>query len=702
MTKKRAISITIGLLAIAFVVFVLSYWRYINAAEQAEIDNYAKIVAVSLWTLEPKAPTEYLRQASKSRNYQRLVISHQTGETFIEIDNELQGGLDRLFRALNIIRPVELRAKITYQGEELGWITAVWYPRTIYTYLYALAVAGLLIAAHWFLLGALEVKRELESRVSQRTSELERANQELQEEIAERQRAERALRISEERYRDLFHSITDFIYAHDLEGRLLTINPAAAASLGYTPQEMVGRKISRFMIEKYRRAFETDYLSRIKEEGRFDGVSVYLAKDGSKHYIEYRNTLVVQEGREPYVTGSGRDVTERVRAEKELRRLEEELAQAHKMEAIGALAGGVAHDFNNLLQAMSGYVQMMMLDDELGERHKQRLTQIEKAIDRATALVRQLLTFSRKMEPRLKPMDLNYEVEQAANILERTIPKMIRIETRLADDLKTIHGDPNQLAQVLMNLATNARDAMPDGGSLIFETRNVTLTEGHFEAQPNFKPGEYVLLQVTDTGLGMDKETASRIFEPFYTTKEVGQGTGLGLAIVYGIVKGHNGHIVCQTKPGRGTSFLIYLPAAAEDGAGVAIDEVEVELTGGRETILLVDDEPAILETGVSILGHYGYTTITAASGEEACRIYEQDGERIDLVLLDLGMPGMGGYKCLEELLKLDPEVKVIIASGYAAEGRAAECLAAGAADFVGKPYRLVDLLSKVRAILDV
>jgi two-component system cell cycle sensor histidine kinase/response regulator CckA len=397
-----------------------------------------------------------------------------------------------------------------------------------------------------------------------------------------------------------------------------------------------------------------------------------------------------------------RDVTDIRRAEEEKAKLQVQLQQSQKMEAIGTLAGGIAHDFNNILAAVMGYAELALDNARAGRPSPGELEQVLEAAERAKSLVQQILTFSRKVEAQSQPMDLNYVVLHVAGMLERTIPKMIEIELILSEDLRALQGDATQLEQVLINLATNAVDAMPDGGQLLIETQDVFLGDEYCRVHMGVEPGQYVWLRVSDTGVGMDQQTINQIYDPFFTTKEVGRGTGLGLASVYGIVKDHGGHISCYSEVGSGTIFNIYLPAL-ETGASdlEKVAQIEKEITGGDETILVVDDEEPILEVARDLLERHGYTVIQASRGEEALEIFRERGGDIRLIILDLGMPGMGGHKTLKALLELDPRVKVVIASGYSVNGRVKDSLAAGAAGYIGKPYRLHDLLHKVREVLD-
>jgi signal transduction histidine kinase len=395
-----------------------------------------------------------------------------------------------------------------------------------------------------------------------------------------------------------------------------------------------------------------------------------------------------------------REISERKRTEEALRQSGEQLRQAQKMEAVGTLAGGIAHDFNNLLQGVMGYTQMLLMDKETGDPDVDKLTQIENSVQRAGELTRQLLTFSRKVESELRPVNINQEIKQVEKLLKRTIPRMIDIELHLEKNIKVVNADPAQVSQALMNFGLNARDAMPDGGKIVVETENVIFDKEYCKTHLGAVPGEYVLLSFSDTGCGMDKETVEHIFEPFYTTKETGKGTGLGLAMVYGIVKSHDGHIMCYSEPGKGTTFKIYFPAIdSAVSSGLSVERKE-EMPGGNETILLVDDEEAILDVARNMLERFGYTAITAESGEKAIEIYKAQKERIDLVILDLGMPGIGGHKCLKELLKIDSRIKVIIASGYLKIEKVKETVESGASGFIGKPYQLSGMLKKVREVL--
>ncbi len=396
------------------------------------------------------------------------------------------------------------------------------------------------------------------------------------------------------------------------------------------------------------------------------------------------------------------EIADRKQAEVENDMLQVQLIQAQKMEAIGTLAGGIAHDFNNSLQAITSYVQLMKVEKARDSQDSDYLIKISNTIKNANKLTKQLLTVSRKIESKLQPTDLNDQILQVQSLLERTIPKMIKIELDLGKDLKIIHADSGQIEQVLLNLAVNASHAMPDEGKITIKTRNFGPAEDVQTARWGTDRGEYVLLNMTDTGHGIEKEVKDRVFEPFFTTKAPGQGTGLGLSMVYGIVKNHHGHIECDSEPGAGTCFRVYFPVSKSEN--ILKDEISTEkekIATGSETILLIEDDESILDAANRMLTHFGYAVIPATNAEKAIEIYLAEQENIDLVILALNMPGMGGRKCLERLLDIKPELKTIVTSGYPSAVNLKNVHNAGNAGFVEKPYQFSDLLRTIRQVLD-
>jgi len=510
---------------------------------------------------------------------------------------------------------------------------------------------------------------------------------------------------SETKYRDLVENANSIILRRDIKGNITFFNEFAQKFFGYAENEILGRNILGTILpdtESTKRDIET--------------LSKTLHEDPKRHMVS-EDESILSSGKSVWIAWTykpifdgnnhlkeilciGNDITELKRSAQEKKALEAQLQGAQKMEAIGTLAGGIAHDFNNILQAIIGYTQIMLMGKDLSDPDHEKLEAIESSAQRASELTKRLLIFGRKVESQLRPVDLNQEVVQVSKMLERTIPKMIRIELNLSDNLQVINGDPVQIEQIMMNMGVNARDAMPDGGKLFFETKNVTLDEKFCKNHLGASPGEYVLLKVSDTGHGMDKELQEHIFEPFFTTKETGKGTGLGLAMVYGIVKSHVGYITCMSEPGEGTAFSIYFPIIESEIDSRVSKEAEAPIKGGTETILLVDDEESIRQLGEELLGSFGYAVLTAPDGESALELYEKENEHVDLVILDLSMPGMGGKRCLEKVLKVNPQVKVIIASGYSVNGPTKETIELGARDFISKPFEASHLLKKVREVL--
>lgn len=512
--------------------------------------------------------------------------------------------------------------------------------------------------------------------------------------ITARKRAQQALTESQERFRKLAELLPETIYEMDADGRLTFVNRNAFDHFGYD-QEDFDHGLNGFeLVAPEDRARALKNAGRIMS-GEQIGLTEYqlLRKDGSTFPAIMHSAAKVVDGKPVGLRGIVIDMTE-------TKRLEAQLRQAHKMEAVGTLAGGIAHDFNNLLQAVQGYAELLLLTKREKESEHEILMEISRAARRGGELTRQLLAFSRKVESKLQPLDLNRTVNEVRLLLERTIPKMIRIELHLMGNLHRIKADPSQVEQIMMNLAVNARDAMPQGGTLTIETQNIIVTEEDCGSQPELIPGSYVLLTVSDTGTGIEKPMLEHIFDPFFTTKEVGKGTGLGLAMVYGIVKNHGGTVLCSSAPGAGTAFKIYFPASEKlEEAPSMVAEAKAS-PRGSETLLLVDDDEALRDLGKKSLEMFGYTVITAPDGESAVQIYGKEKDRIDLVLLDLIMPHMGGRQCLRELLAVNPEAKIVIASGYAVAGEIEQAMTSGAQAFINKPYDIQQMLKVVREVL--
>jgi PAS domain S-box-containing protein len=508
---------------------------------------------------------------------------------------------------------------------------------------------------------------------------------------AGRQALEKERRFTE----TLIHGSPAYIVIVDGEGRTLLMNQAMLDALGYEGNEVEGREYLSSFVSESDRGEVAAFFDEIASQNRaVQSETRISAGDGREWLVQWEGRPVFKEdGQLDFLFLVGINVTE-------TRALEAQLMRAQKMEAFGTLAGGIAHDFNNMLQAIRGYSDLLLLKKKEGDPDYQALREIQNAAGSASELTDRLMTFSRNVKSDLQPVDLNRRILRIHRILERTIPRMIALDLDLADDLDAVNADPGQIEQLLMNLSLNARDAMDQGGTLRIETRNVCLDASFCEKHVGVTPGRYVRVLVTDTGHGIAPEILNHIFEPFFTTKESGKGTGLGLSMVYGIVKNNGGCIACNSEPGRGTDFHVYFPAMDAKAESEHVDFVEA-LSGGTETVLLVDDERNIRELGREILTKFGYRVLSARDGEEAISLYEKDPDGIDLIILDLIMPGKGGKKCLETIVDMDPEANIIISSGCFPSGEEKDALQGQARGFIQKPYDIARMLGTVRRVLD-
>ena len=508
----------------------------------------------------------------------------------------------------------------------------------------------------------------------------------------EKNRAERKLRQSEERFRTLFETARDGIFIKDQDLKYTLVNPSMERLYDQKALDFIGKKDAELFNDPSR-----DHKERIEKrvlQGEIIEEEEQREVNGDeRHFHTIKVPMVGNALSVTGLCGFTRDITE-------TKRLESQLLHAQKMEAVGILAGGISHDFNNLLQAILGYCQMLLLDKEEADPDVVKLQEIEDAANRARDLVKQLLAFSRKVESKLRPVALNHEVHKLKRLLSRTFTKMIDIHLVLQDRVHTINGDPGQLEQVMLNVCVNAKDAMPDGGKLTLTTSNVKLDEEFCRTHMDAKPGEYVRLSIADTGHGMDAKTMTHVFEPFYSTKPTGEGTGLGMAMAYGIVKNHHGAIVCESQKGMGTTFHIYLPAAKAGVKKAAAKKKTKLQKGSGETILVIEDEAVLRKLMKQALTLNGYDVKTAENGEDGMAIYEKDPGAVSLIILDLIMPGMGGKQCMRELMRTDPEAKVIIASGYTSATARQEISDMGAAGFIEKPYDFQDIFKIIKEVI--
>jgi len=519
--------------------------------------------------------------------------------------------------------------------------------------------------------------------------------------LTQKNEAEAALQQSEARYRSLVENTMDGYFVCVIpSGRFVFLNQRSCDLCGYTMKEGLELTVWDVMSPEDQGRIRERIQARLEHKALSSERQTYMAvrKGGATFRVEISTSLVTFQGI-PGVQGVIRDVTEQ-------ERLEQQLLQAQKMEAIGTLAAGIAHDFNNLLMGIQGRASLMLMSKGSSHADFEHLRGIEDYVKSAADLTRQLLGFARGGKYEVKPTDLNGLLKKSSDMFGRT-KKEITIHPKYQEDLWAVEADPGQIEQVLLNLYVNAWHAMPGGGELFLETENMVIDE-HYSKPYHVEPGKYVKLSITDTGSGMDEATRKRIFDPFFTTREMGRGTGLGLASVYGIIKSHGGFIDVYSEKAHGTTFKIHLPAmeaksmAQREGADEAL-----EMARGTETILLVDDEDLIIDVGKELLREIGYNVLIAKSGREAIEIVseahraEPVSSAPDLVILDMIMPDMGGGETYDRLKEISPGIRVLLSSGYSIDGQATEILRRGCNGFIQKPFNIVALSQKLRAIMD-
>ncbi|MBN1904730.1 MAG: response regulator [Deltaproteobacteria bacterium] len=502
---------------------------------------------------------------------------------------------------------------------------------------------------------------------------------------------EKALREGEERLRNIIEHSNEMFYLCDINQKFIYVSPKSQEFLGFKPDDMKSTWTDLITDNPDNRAGLESTVKAIESAIKQKPYMIECRKkDGNKILLEIDESPVLDEqGRVVAIAGAARDVTGR-------EKLEADLRQAIKMEAIGTLAGGIAHDFNNLLMGIQGRASLMLMDIDRFHPFYDHLKGIEEHIQSASDLTKQLLAFARKGKFEVKPVDMNGLIRHASQMFGRT-KKDIKINLLLQQDLWTVETDRSQMEQVFLNLLINAWHAMPNGGEIFIRSENRML-DIDFTHSFSALPGNYVKISVSDTGMGIDENIREKIFDPFFTTKEMGRGTGLGLASVYGIIKNHSGIIDVQSKRGEGTTFDIYLPGSNKEAPEVKrIDEKALQ---GAGTILLVDDEPMIINVGKALLERLGYRVIIAENGMAAIELYEEEKDRIDIVILDIIMPGMNGIETYKRLKKCNPEIKVLFSSGYSMDESSPEIMKLDTNGFIQKPYKFEKLSQKLRTMM--
>ena len=490
-------------------------------------------------------------------------------------------------------------------------------------------------------------------------------------------------------------NVSECLSVFDLKGNIIFVNESFINTYGYSKKELIGQSINKLHPSTNPRQIFKPIIEKTLTEN-WEGELKAARKNGEAFTIYIRTSAVRDEEGAPIVIVSvARDITEK-------KQLENQLRQSQKMEAIGQLAGGIAHDFNNLLTVIEGYTELLFSNISDNDPAQNFVRQIKKAADRATALTGQLLAFSRRQILQPKTIDMNVLVGEMSILLKRLIGEDIEFTTLLSPDIGSIKADRSHMEQVLMNLAVNARDAMPDGGVLTVETRAVTLDSAPYEQhQSGIRKGSYVLLSISDTGVGMDDETRERVFEPFFTTKEKSKGTGLGLATVYGIVKQSGGHILLDSELGKGTTFKIYLPMIKSKATHKEQPEKEATNMHGTETLLVVEDEFMVRELVCDTLRTAGYTILEASNGKQAIEIFLKNETKIDMILTDVIMPEMSGRKMIETISQTHPTVLALYMSGYTDDAIIKHGVLDPGMAYIQKPFSPKALIAKVKEVLE-
>ncbi|MGO9614449.1 MAG: CHASE domain-containing protein [Dissulfurispiraceae bacterium] len=650
--------------------FALGVFRIGDMVEKAE--NYLNPEGVDIFIYDESAPVK-----------ERYLYTHSSRTRKSPMLNPYQPATD-LINSKTL--EVAGRKWMVIYAATPGFIAARsrWLPWGLL--LAGLLFTGLVIRFLFFVSHAEHVEKY--------AKDLSDVNTQLEHEIMERKRTEEALRQSQEQYRLIVDAANEGIWALDGDRKTSFVNPQMARMLEYEAKEMIGREVESFI-------FEEDMPDHVqKMENRRGEIAEHYErrwrrKDGQAVWTIVSATPIIDALH--HFRGSFAmilDITER-------KKLEQQLLQAQKMEAVGLLAGGIAHDFNNILTAIIGYGSLLQVEISRNVLLNSYVVQILNAANRGAEVTKSLLAFSRKQMINPKPVDLNNIVRGIEKLLARLIGEDIAITTTLSSKELVCMVDASQIEQVLMNLTTNARDAMPNGGRLTLKTAMVEIDENFVQSHGYGAPGKYAVLSVTDTGIGMDQQSMGKIFDPFFTTKENGKGTGLGLAMVYGIIKQHGGYISVNSEPGKGTTFKIYLPAARSTAESLPNSCSDTQTCGGNETILLAEDDDTVRQLSEIVLIQNGYTVISAQDGEDAVNKFIDHKDEIRLAIIDMIMPKKSGKEAYYEIKAVRPDVKVLFSSGYTAGRLDDEMLHEEGVFHIAKPVSPKDFLNKVREVLD-
>ncbi len=672
MNIKQSRNIARIVLLVAFCVFVFA-WEWKELSERGKsLEQSALVVAPALWIIDDKGPVEYLKISCQLHKYKKVTIFDFLNKPFLEIEGPELSLTDKLLGKIGLLPSMAVEADIEYEGEKIGRIVAIHRHTSIYIHLYVLLTFILIALVLEYFYRTVLAKQTLEMRVEERTQELT---------------------TSEKRYRTLIETMNDGMAVLDKEGRLIYANPNMVKMLGYSKEELIGRFVRDFFDDKNKKILAAELAERA--EGKKQRYEIeWTTKDGHKvPTIMSPQPIFDEQGNYNGSFALLTDTTER-------KRLEAHLTQSQKMEAVGRLSGGIAHDFNNLLTTIIGYSQLALAKMPSDDPLKEKIEAVYAAGEKAAGLTRQLLAFSRKQVIEMKVVNLTTIINGITKMLSRVIREDIELKLHTHPLGGNIKADPGQIEQIIMNLSVNARDAMPKGGRLVFETDSTELDEKFCNEHEWITPGRYVTFSLTDTGQGMPPEVLRNIFDPFYTTKEQGKGTGLGLSTVYGIVKQHKGHIHVYSEVGIGTTFKTYFPEVQEAAESIEIER-STHTPRGTETILVVDDERSIRALLIDTLQPLGYTMLEANSGQEALEVAKANDYKFALLLTDIIMPGMNGRELANSIVAMKPDVKTIFMSGYTDNVVAHAGILEPGINFVNKPLVPSILAGKIRKVLD-
>ena len=713
MRYKSIFILTATILSIFFCAFIIFYEQFTLRRAQSRIDTHARIIEDAMWNYNHQGVYEYLKLAAFSDRYELLTVVHHNGEVFQEIYQEPATNLDRFLIVLRLIPKVQLEAPVSHQGDTIGQVKAIWLPRTIYTHANVFMALVMVFAIIQLYLRLLRSKTRLEERVMERTAELVASNLELKKEIDERIRFEDALRASEIRHRFLSENINDVIWTLDLDLNYTYISPAAERTHGwdeaYRATLTAEKAITPASLQKASRLF-AEQLAISDRTGDYHRTVTtdleVIQRDGSTMICEVITSFILDENNQPTgILGVSRDITERRKAEQEKAELQRQLERSKKMESLGLLAGGVAHDLNNVLSGIVSYPDLLLMDLPTESPLRAPIETIKNSGEKAATIVQDLLTLARRGVSTSEVLNLNEIIRDQLTSAEYqkllSFRPDVTVTFDLSEDLPNIKGSAVHLIKTFMNLVANAVEAHPSGGTIAVATQSLYM-DRPIKGYDTVKAGEYVRLRVRDHGKGISETDLQHIFEPFYTKKKMGRsGTGLGLAVVWGTVQDHNGYIDVRSRPGEGTIFDLYFPMSRETAIEKEASFDLEAIQGNGETVLVIDDMESQRSIAAHLLQRLGYTAHAVESGEAAVDYLKENAA--DLVVLDMIMdPGMDGLETWREIVRLHPEQRAIIASGYAETEKVKTAQRLGAGEYLKKPYMIDSLGRAIKNALAV